>query len=143
MGSDPRRFSFVGALLFCAAASLACAQSLAPQSTQSPLALPADLPKDCPIYPGAVVRDYHPLVRNNKQVGHALILEAQATEKTVLDFYKKAMPAQGWRMRKHPKIPAYTLEGEKDGRSLMIGIVAIRLGANPSTTLQLGIEDKH
>ena len=131
MGTVLRRHWFFTILLLSAAA--------AGQSGNAPPneTVPADFPKDCPIFHGATVRDYQGAIRNRVKVGNILVLETTAPSAAVVDFYKQALPANGWQLLKHPKNPNDELEGTKGGRRIMLGIVATHLGANPTTTFRL------
>jgi hypothetical protein len=139
MGTVSRTNGALGIALLLTAALVAGAQT----EKSPPTNLPPDIPKDCPIYPNAAFRDYQPMIRNRKKIGNVLVLDAPVPQEAVVEFYRKALPENGWRLKKHPKNPLDSLEGEKDGRTLAVGIVATRVGANPSTTLRLEMLGKH
>jgi hypothetical protein len=130
----------MGAALRCSAPFailLLCAAAAAGQAGKTIDTVPADFPKDCPVIQNATIRDYQGLGRNRAKVGNILVLDTPAPVATVVEFYKKALPANGWHLLKHPKNPNDELEGTKDGRRVIVGIVATRQGPNPSTTLRL------
>ncbi len=84
-----------------------------------------------------------PAVKGRTKMGHILVLDTPGAQQAVEDFYKKKLPTDGWHVLKHPKSEGDLLEATKDGRRLILGIVAIRQGANPVTTYRLTALDKH
>ncbi len=134
MGTVRQRKWFLGILLLSAAAGVAAAQS---GKTPPPDKVPEDFPKDCPIIQNATVRDYLPAVKNRVKVGNILVLETQAPEAAITDFYKQALPTNGWTLLKHPKSEFDKLEATKGGRRLILGFVATHQGANPTTIFRL------
>jgi hypothetical protein len=133
MGTVRQRFGILAILLACAAAGAA-----GQTGTPAPLdKVPEDFPPDCPVIPNAIIRDYLPAVKNRVKVGNILVLETAATQDAILDFYKKALPANGWTVLKRPKSEADLLEGAKGDRRILLGVVATHQGANPSTTFRV------
>jgi len=126
-------------VLFCAAAGVAAGQPKNPP----PDKVPEDFPKDCPIMSNSTIRDYMPAMKNRTLMGHILVLETAGSEKDVVEYYRKELPVNGWTVLKHPKSEADLLEGNKAGRRVLLGIVATRQGANPTTTFRLVAIDKH
>jgi hypothetical protein len=140
MGAAFRRDLFLALLLVCASAATVVAQS----GKAPPETIPAEFPKDCPIFPGATYRDMQQASRNGVKIGVILVLDTAATEAAVVEFYKRELPAKGWSLLKHPKSPGDTLEATKDGgRRIILGFVATHQGPNPSTTFRLFAATKH
>ena len=140
MGFAAPRKSLLAAVLFFAAAGTILAQA---GKTPPPDKVPEDFPKDCPIIQNSTIRDYMPAMKNRTVMGRILVLETTATEEGVVAFYKKELPVNGWSVLKHPKSEADTLEATKGARRILLGIVATRQGAHPTTTFRLVAIDKH
>ena len=122
-------------LLSCAIAAPSAGQMT---RTPPPDKVPDDFPKDCPIIPKAVIRDYLPAVKNRVKIGNILVLETPLTQEEIIAFYKKELPAAGWTVLKHPKNENDLLEADKGKVRLVLGVVAAHQGANPSTTYRIG-----
>ncbi len=134
MGIVRQRHGILAILLCGAAAGAALGQAGAPAA---PDKVPDDFPKDCPIIANATIRDYLAAVKNRVKIGNILVLETTATQETIVDFYKKELPANGWTVLKHPKSESDLLEATKGNRRILFGVVATHQGANPSTTFRL------
>lgn len=124
--------------------SCAIAGSLAGQTavTPPPDKVPADFPKDCPIFPKSIIRDYLPAVKNRVKIGNILVLETPESQEAIIEFYKKELPTNGWTVLKHPKNENDLVEAVKGHEHIMLGVVARHQGANPSTTFRLAAVGK-
>lgn len=85
-----------GFLLFCWAATGLKAGTIG----TAPAKVPDDFPSDFPVYKNAVIKKYAPMVSANPKLGTVLMLETADAKTTVLDFYREALPAQGWAVEK-------------------------------------------
>ncbi len=126
-------------VLSCALAGPSAGQL---ERTPPPDKVPEDFPKDCPIIPKAVIRDYLPAVKNRVKIGNILVLETPLTQDAIIAFYKKELPASGWTVLKHPKNETDLLEAVKGKEHILLGVVAAHQGANPSTTFRLAAVGK-
>jgi hypothetical protein len=139
MGTVRQRIRILAVLVFCAVVGLSAGQM---QRTPPPDKVPDDFPKDCPIIPKAVIRDYLPAVKNRVKVGNILVLETPMTQAEIIAFYKKELPAAGWTLFKHPKNENDLLEASKGKERVVLGVVAVHQGANPSTTYRIAAVNK-
>jgi hypothetical protein len=140
MGKVPRRLFAVPVLvLFGLAAGLAAAQTpVAPP----PDKVPADFPKDCPIYKDVTIRDYTPLLANNPKLGTVLVVETPDPKATVLAFYRRELPANGWKLKKLPRNITDMLEGTKGGRLIKVTVLEARQAPNPATLIHFRVIGK-
>jgi hypothetical protein len=139
MGAVYQRNLIFAIVLSAMAVGAASAQSGNPAGPE----VPADFPKDCPVFQNSIFRDYQMARRQGVKIGTILVLETPAAPSAIGDFYKKAMVANGWNLLKHPKNPSDLLEGTKGPRHLIIGVISTRQGANPTTTFRVVALDKH
>jgi len=139
MGTVRQRIAMMAVLLWCAAAGLSAGQM---NRNPPPDKVPEDFPQDCPIIPKAVIRDYLAAVKNRVKVGNILVLETPLTQDEIIAFYKKELPAAGWTVLKHPKNENDLLEANKGQERVVLGVVAVRQGANPSTTYRIAAVNK-
>jgi hypothetical protein len=98
--------------------------------------LPANYPKDIPIYPGATVQYVIPVITATAPSDYSVTLVVRAPFKDVVAFYDRELPAKGWTIGqrwdhtaaagrqglKRPAKVAVTVSDEKDGTtSIVIG----------------------
>jgi hypothetical protein len=141
MGKVPRRFFAVPVLaLFVLAGGLAAAQRPAPPP---PDKVPEDFPKDCPIYKDATVRDYTPAAPNNPKFGTVLVIETTDPKATVMTFYRRELPANGWKLKKLPRNITDTVEGTKGGRLIKVTVLEARKAPNPATLIHYRVIGKN
>jgi hypothetical protein len=131
--------AILAVVLSCAIAAPSAGQMT---RTPPPEKVPDDFPKDCPIIPKAVIRDYLPAVKNRVKIGNILVLETPLTQEEIIAFYKKELPAAGWTVIKHPKNENDLLEAFKGKERIVLGVVAAHQGANPSTTYRVAAVNK-
>lgn len=134
MGRVPRRLIALHVLLLGLAAGCAAAQTPAPPP---PDKVPEAFPKDCPIYKDATIRDYNPPMAANPKIGTVLVLETTDPKAKVMAFYRRELPASGWKLRKQSSKTPDFLEATKDGRLIKLTVLAARQAPNPSTLIHL------
>ena len=134
MGTVRLRVGIFAVALCCVLAGAAAGQ---PAFTPPPDKVPDDFPKDCPIIPKAVIRDYLPAVKNRVKIGNILVLETPMTQDDIIAFYKKELPAAGYTLLKRAKNENDLMEASKGKVRLVLGVVAAHQGANPSTTYRI------
>ena len=101
--------------------------------------LPADFPKDVPIYKNSTVTSYGPLIPGNTQAGNVLILETSDAKADVLAFYKKELPANGWKMEKPYSGSPDALQGRKGERMISFAVTESHFGPKQVTKIQIGL----
>jgi hypothetical protein len=98
--------------------------------------LPANYPKDIPIYPGATIQYIIPVITATAPSDYSVTLLARVRFKDAVAFYDRELPANGWTFGqrwdhdaaagrqglKRPAKVAVTISDEKDGTtSIVIG----------------------
>jgi hypothetical protein len=140
MGKVPRRLFAVAVLsLFAFAGRQAAAQTPAPPP---PDKVPEDFPKDCPIYKNVTIRDYTPEMPHNPRLGMVLVLESPDPKATIVDFYRRELPANGWKLKRLPRSSKDELEGSKGGRLIKVTIFEARKAPNPATLVHIRLLGK-
>jgi len=107
-------------------------------TTIVPAKIPDDFPKDFPIYKDATVKSYGPIVPLSPSLGNILVLQTFDSKATVLEFYRKELPAQGWTIEKPVKDCPDSLTAQKEGRRVSVSVLE-REGPKPTTLIQLGV----
>ena len=104
-------------------------------------ALPADFPKDVPVYPGAKVTM---AASNTEDKTTTLTLESKDAVEKIADYVSKETAAQGWKedmvIKQPGDQPLHMLGYKKDNRTLMYTISGGSDGTSISMSLQT--EDK-
>jgi len=124
-----------GFLLFCWAATGLKAGTIG----TAPAKVPDDFPSDFPVYKNAVIKKYAPMVSANPKLGTVLILETPDAKATVLDFYREALPAQGWTVEKPMTTAPDSLTASKGARRISISVLDSDSGSKRVTSIQLGV----
>jgi hypothetical protein len=100
------------------------------QSSTSSTTVPADFPKDIPVYKGAEVASW-----NNKPPIPMLVLKAKSSKSDILAFYKKELGAKGWKIDK-------AFSGSPDAFQATLGTRMISFGTLAQggiTVIQIGL----
>jgi hypothetical protein len=100
--------------------------------------VPADFPKDFPIYKNAVVRNYGPIIPSNPKLGNILVLETPDSKASVIAFYKTELPANGWTLQSFEGAPD-SLAAGKGERRISVNVSESGTGANRTTVIHLGV----
>ncbi len=79
--------------------------------------LPADWPSDAPTYANAQIQS---AVSSNSQHGAAIVFITTDSIQTVIDFYKKALAANGWTVKQTVNTRVGILTATKDKRNLSV-----------------------
>jgi hypothetical protein len=134
-------------LLAPAAAILLCICTAAPGS--APVAkmettdkVPADFPKDFPIYKNATLRSYGPIIRSNPTLGNVLELETPDPKASVLAFYRTELPSNGWTLKTFSGAPD-SLAASKGDRRISVNVSESQSGAKRTTIIDLGVNAAH
>ena len=93
--------------------------------------LPADFPKDVPIYPGATVKQAGATAKE------MVILETRDAKGKALAFYKVELPKNGWKMEQPFSGSPDALQGRKGNRLISMGF----LEQSKATEIQIGFMD--
>lgn len=127
----------MGRLLLCC---LAIAfPSVAIENGNPPVKIPAEFPSDFPVYPNATFRSYGPMVKANPSLGNILILETPDSKADILDFYRKELAAQGWKVEKPYSEAPDSLAAGKGARRVSVGVLDSRSSTRRGTLIQLGV----
>ncbi len=94
--------------------------------------LPADFPKDVPLYPGATVKSA------GQTAKEMVILETPDTKEKPLAFYKTELPKNGWKLEKAFSGSPDALQGAKGNRMISMAVLA-HGGKNGRTLIQIGL----
>jgi hypothetical protein len=100
------------------------------QSRSASTTVPADFPKDIPIYKGAEVSSW-----NNKPPIPMLVLKSKDSKPNILAFYKKELAAKGWKIDK-------AFSGSPDAFQATLGSRMISFGTltqGGTTVIQIGL----
>jgi hypothetical protein len=121
-----------GFLLFCWATGLN-----AGTIGTAPAKVPDDFPSDFPVYKNAVAKKYAPMVSANPKLGTVLILDTPDAKAAVLDFYREALPAQGWTVEKPMSTAPDSLTASKGARRISVSV--LDSDSKHITSIQLGV----
>jgi len=102
--------------------------------------VPADFPKDFPVYHNATVKSYGPILRSTPELGSVLVLQTSDPKTTVLEFYKKELPANGWTVQTFNGAPD-TLAGSKGDRRISVNVSESGSGGKHTTEIQLSVNE--
>jgi hypothetical protein len=100
--------------------------------------VPADFPKDFPIYRNATVRSYGPIILSNPDLGKVLVLQTPDPKASVLAFYKTELPANGWTLQTFSGAPD-SLAASKADRRISVSVTESQSGAKRSTRIELSV----
>jgi hypothetical protein len=95
--------------------------------------LPADYPKDVPIYPGAKVEQAGPAVKD------MVVLSTADSKDKALAFYKAELPKNGWKIEKAYSGSPDALQGMKGSRMISMGVLVQSAGSKNTTKIQIGL----
>ena len=102
--------------------------------------VPADFPKDFPIYKNATVRSYGPIIPSNPKLGNVLVLQTSDAKASVLAFYKLELPANGWTLQTFSGAPD-SLAASKDNRRISVNVSESEGGAKHTTVIHLSVNE--
>jgi len=143
-----------GVVLMCGAMLLGCGKGIAelhegaasnsapaqapktlnPTVTAETGGLPANFPKDVPIYPGAKV-----VAGATSGADAGVTFETSDPPEKVMNLYKEELPRNGWKEIKPVSVAGlYTVGATKDGRTLGITITAL---GSSKTNITVGVSD--
>ena len=98
------------------------------------VSLPADFPKDAPVYPGAKA-----IMNTNNKEGMSVMLETSDAPDKVAAFYEKNLKEQGWTTEASVKTEqSTTITNKKEKRTLAVNI----LGGSDKTMIQLMVRQE-
>jgi hypothetical protein len=100
--------------------------------------IPADFPKDFPIYKNAAVRSYGPIIPSNPKLGNVLVLKTSDPKASVLAFYKTELPANGWVVQMFSGAPD-SLAASKADRRISVNVSESEGGGKDATVIQLSV----
>ena len=124
--------------------SLCLAMPLRPNVVEragAPVSVPAEFPSDFPVYKNATVKSYGPMVRANPKLGSVLVLETSDPKTAVLEFYKRELPVEGWKVERPFSDAPDSLAACKGPRRISVGVLESQAGAKRTTTIQLGVNE--
>lgn len=124
-----------GFLLFCWAATGLKAGTIG----TAPAKVPDDFPSDFPVYKNAVIKKYAPMVSANPKLGTVLLLVTPDAKAAVLDFYREALPAQGWTVEKPMSSAPDSLTASKGARRISVSVLDSDSDLKRVTSIQLGV----
>ena len=101
--------------------------------------VPADFPKDFPIYKDATVRSYGPIIRSNPGLGNVLALQTPDSKTKVLEFYRTELPANGWKLETFAGAPD-SLAASKGERRISVN-VSEPAGGKHTTLIELTVNE--
>ena len=102
--------------------------------------VPADFPKDFPVYQNAAVKSYGPMIPSHPKLGNVLTLETTDSKAAVLAFYRKELPASGWTLATFPGV-SDSLAASKGHRRISVSASESGAGAKRKTLIELGVND--
>jgi hypothetical protein len=119
-------------LLSFALGGLAVAQI---QGEGAPGKIPADFPKDIPIYKGATVTGFNPAPTGmpSAVLFNVLFLLTQDEKAAVLDFYQRELMANGWKLEKSFSESPDALQASQGDRKISLAVLT-----GGGTKIQLG-----
>jgi hypothetical protein len=129
-------------LLFLTVLLGICIVALGPAKAarvDAPEKVPADFPKDFPIYKNAIVRGYGPIIPSNPKLGNVLVLETPDAKATVMAFYKTELPANGWTLQTFGGAPD-SLAASKGNRRISVNVSEAG-EARRTTLIHLGVNE--
>ena len=90
------------------------------QSGNSSAAVPADFPKDFPIYKNAKLHTSGPWM-GDASLGKSYVFDTGDALETVVSFYKQQLPANGWSITKNSfSVNPNTITVTKGGKTGMV-----------------------
>jgi hypothetical protein len=128
---------FLGVLLGICTIALT---PVAAAKTEGSDKIPADFPKDFPIYKNATVRGYVPIIRSNPKLGNVLVLETPDPKASVLTFYKTELPANGWTLQSFSGAPD-SLAASKAERRISVNVSESDSGEKHTTLIHLTVNE--
>jgi hypothetical protein len=98
--------------------------------------IPANFPKDIPVYKNAKVTDVQPPPPGMPPAAalYVVFLETSDSKATVLEFYKRELAAAGWKLEKAFSGSPDAFHGMKGDRMLSVGV----LERGKNTGIQIG-----
>ena len=130
-------------LLYSAVLLCICTIALGPAKAaraDTPEKVPADFPKDFPVYKNAIVRGYGPIIPSNPKLGNLLVLETPDAKATVMAFYKTELPANGWTLQTFGGATD-SLAASKGNRRISVN-VSEEGEAKRTTLIHLGVNER-
>jgi hypothetical protein len=100
--------------------------------------VPADFPKDFPIYKNAIVTSYGPIIPSNPGLGNVLVLQTPDAKASVLAFYKTELPANGWTLQTFSGA-LDTLAASKADRRISVNVSESGSGTKRGTLIELSV----
>ena len=125
-----------GLLLVC---GLAAGRLLAATGSSGTSEIPADFPKDFPIYSEAKVRSYGPDVPASPDLGMVLVLQTFDTKEAVLEYYRRELPLKGWTIEKAYSEAPDSISAHKAVRRVSVGVLDSTSAGKRVTLIQLGV----
>jgi hypothetical protein len=125
-----------GLLLVC---GLAAGRGLFATGSSGPTGVPADFPKDFPIYSEAKVRSYGPMVPANPALGMVLVLQTSDEKEAVLEFYRRELPAKGWTIERAYSEAPDSIAAHRANRRISVGVLDSVSAGKRITLIQLGV----
>lgn len=107
--------------------------------SSGPTEIPADFPKDFPIYPEAQVRSYGPMVPANPALGMVLVLRTSDAKDAVLDFYRRELPAKAWTIERPYNEAPDSIAAHKSTRRISVCVLDSVSAGKHITLIQLGV----
>ena len=104
-----------------------------------PTEIPADFPKDFPVYNEAKVRSYGPMVPLNPALGMVLVLQTFDSKDAVLEFYRRELPAKGWTIERAYSDAPDSIAAHKASRRISVGVLDSVAAGKRTTLIQLGV----
>ena len=124
---------FVGVLLSICSIALAA-------KVEGQEKVPADFPKDFPIYKNSTVRSYGPIIRSSPNLGNVLVLQTRDSKAAVLEFYKTELVANGWKLQTFNGAPD-SLAASKAERRIGVNVSESESGSKRTTSIQLSVNE--
>lgn len=101
--------------------------------------LPDNWASDAPVYPGATIQFSGAANPENGKAGTMVMLQTKDSGTTVLEYYKKELESQGWKINGTYQAGASaTLAATKDNRTIGITIAA----SGEQTMITVGVSTK-
>jgi hypothetical protein len=106
---------------------------------QASAGIPTDFPKDIPVYQNAKPTKFQPAPKGMPPAAalNVLFLETPDSKGSVLEFYRRELTANGWKLEKPFSGSPDAIPAMKGSRMLSMGALA-HSGTKSYTTIQLG-----